>query len=391
MKKLIAVLAMVALISGAAFAQIGANVIGTINFAENGVNDEGDDVVTGSGGMNRIRFQGTGSNDEGTFGGFIRLDGAHWSSTGFEDWHPAKTVAVEGLAWWKPMDMLKLSIGGNSDGIWGKEGVAGWSFYQMVSDTGVVNAASVWDAAGSYYNGFPVWNEEDQEFENGGLMQYREAFFGGFGGQGLLFDITPADMFAINIALPFIDAGGAEVADIFKALTLQIDVNMDFGNIALTYVGDADDATNGDIFLYAGLGLMDNFSLDIGFAMTLAGDAEGFPFRIGLGGKFDVTDEFGLKFRTAVSLAGDDKVTRILFDVLPYYAISESMKFFCSIGLGMMMPDEGDSLTGFHVNPYLEIGNEWGPTFYVGAKIWNTGEKDSDIQWAIPLAIGVSF
>jgi len=367
MKKLIAVLAMVALISGAAFAQIGGNVIGTIYFAKNGINAEGDDAVVGSGEMNRLRVHGGGTSEDGTFGGYVRITTDHWADAFF------------GHAWWKPMDMLKLTIGENPDGWWGKEGVTGWMFQQMISDTGVVNPNNIWYAPNGYYG------------DGLGGLQYRDAFFGGtgdVGDRGLFLDITPADMFAINIGLPFIDMDGEEVADIFKSLVLQIDLNLDFGNIALTYKGDASDDTNGNIYLYAGLGLMDNFSLDIGFGMTLAGDEEGQPFNIGLGAKYDVSDEFGLKFRTVASLGGDDEVTRFMLDILPYYAINDSMKFFCSIGFGMLMFD-GDSFNGFHINPYLEIGNEWGPTFYVGLKAWKWDEDD--MSWEIPLAIGISF
>jgi len=384
MKKLIAILALVALVSGAAFAQIGANVIGTIVIAQDGYDaDEDKDIVVGGGEMNRVRLQGAGENEEGTFGAWIRAEMA----PGYVD----ESTWWEGLAWWKPIDQLKLTIGGNSDGIYGKEGVTGWMFYQMVSDTDVVNPNNVWYAPGGYYfTGFDVDDDDDWG------LQYRHAFFGGFDGQGLMLDIMPMDMLTINIALPFIDMAGAETADIFKSMIAQVDLNLDFGNIAVTYIGDASDATNGMVFAYFNLAAVENLSLDVGLSYIMPGDFEGFPIFAGLGAKYDVNDAFGLKVRTVAAFGGDEDWGmdgfRLLFDVLPYYQINDNMKFCASVGIGMFSHDAlEDNIFGWHVNPYIEIGNEWGPTFYAGLKVWNNGTKDADVQWALPIAIGVSF
>jgi hypothetical protein len=78
--------------------------------------------------MHRLRIEGSVENDDGTFGAWIRfnamnalsttgdINGKHWEEG------QAKIPNISGLAWWKPIDMFKLSIGGNPDGLYGKEG-----------------------------------------------------------------------------------------------------------------------------------------------------------------------------------------------------------------------------------------------------------------------------
>jgi hypothetical protein len=280
---------------------------------------------------------------------------------------------AHGNAWWKPIDQLKLWIGSNGgDGFFGKEGYSGWMFYQKVSDTGVVNPGNVWGGGYSPY-------------------LYRSAFYGGgLDGQNAFYTtISPMEMLSINLEIPFFQGG--EVGDAFKALIGQVDLNFDFGNIALTYAGDAGDGTNGDIYLYFNLGAIDKLSLDVGVGLTIPGDDEGQAIRAGAAVKYDINDAFGLKFRTVASFAGEDKNFGLTADVLPYYAINDSVTAFLSGGLALTAPDGGDSVVGFHVNPYVQIGSEWGPKFLGGFRLWSEGGKDAIVNWAVPVAVSVGF
>jgi hypothetical protein len=66
------------------------------------------------------------------------------------------------------------------------------------------------------------------------------------------------------------------------------------------------------------------------------------------------------------------------------------MRAYISAGLGMYMPETGDSAMDWHFNPYLEVGQEWGPKFLAGVKVWS--ELNGDVtNWAVPIAIMVSF
>jgi len=393
MKKIIAISVMFVLLTGAVFAaDIGGTVIGGVDVASN---SGADGAKTEShGGMGRIRLEGSGTNDDGTFGAWIRFDGAG----GFG---PAA------YAFWKPVDQLKLIIGGQPDGFWGKEGVTGWGFGQMATDTVVTD------------DGGAVWG--------GGVfgLNTRQAFYGGNGKNSLAFEITPTEMVTIVVSLPVFndydaehwweedydgpkpwdgsytklpkDAGPNETGSVFAAATAQVSLNFDFGNIAITYAPPAYYSFEGPwgggvgsvIYAYFG-GSFGDLGLDVGLGYQLKGESKvTLPIAFGLGLKYSA-DSFGVKLRTIGALGGDDKSTTIFADVLPYFTISDSMRAFVSVGFGMYMPDGGDSDTAFHFNPWLEVGQEWGPCFYAGIKV-NKPSKDGDMSWAVPIGLIVSF
>jgi len=380
MKKLIVLSVVFALVAVAAFAvDLGGTVIGTVDLfqGESGTDDASSDI-TGGGSMNRIRIDGGGEAGDGKFGGYFRWDGG-----------------LSGNAWWKPIDQLKLMVGSNGgDGFYGKEGNTGWMFYQTVSDTGVVSPGNCW--GGGY-----------------GTVVFRDAFFGGDGGgDALRLEITPMDILGINIQLPYFDGGKAE--DIFKKAIAQIDLKLDFGNIALTYRGGMNDGEHvwewdpSKIYIYYG-GSFGDLALDFGFCYTLGSKdpehddaAVANPMGVGLGLKF-ATDAFGVKFRVVATLGGDDKTTMITTDIMPYFSLGDNITAFVSAGIGMLIPDEGDQLMGWHFNPYVQIGEEWGAKFLVGVKVYqNTcGPRSDDdgwdyrenklMKWSVPIAVVVSF
>jgi hypothetical protein len=408
MKKLIAISVVFALIAGVAFAvDIGGNVIGTayVLQGDTGKDENGDaHKVTSGGEMNRLRIDGSGEAGDGTFGGYIRFEPANWGidpeklfAVGAEEGEEGEEPGpgeiekafsfgsgVSGNVWWKPIDQFKLLIGGNGgDGFIGKEGVTGWSFQQTVYDTGVAAASgNIW--GGGY-----------------GATTYRSVFFEqGDGQHDVYLFITPADIVSINVILPFISKAGQETGDVFKQTIGQLDFHLDFGNIALTYVGNLMKGNDQPkFFLYYG-GSFGDLSLDVGLSYQLAhssedgGDGAAQPIGIGLGLKYTM-DSFGVKFRTAANVAGDVKATKILAEVLPYFGLGDNLTAFVSAGLSMNMPDGQDTVIGWHFNPYLQVGEEWGAKFLAGVKVWSDGSKDADdkttINWAVPVALIVSF
>jgi len=402
MKKLIAVLAIVCLISGVAFAQVSGAVIGTFDALTGSTAKDAADKTAdlGAGGsMNRIRIEASGTTEEGNFGAWFRYEGQ-----GF------------GYAWWKPMDMLLLRIGNNGyDGFNGKDGVTRWGFYQTISDTGVS------------FGGDNAWGDTIYDISLGGstyaALNFTSAFFGGYGGSNaFMIEFSPMEMLGINISLPF---ANGKLEDLYKQLTAQVNLNLAFGNIAITYAGGAADAVedwqgniafnSGTIYAYFGIPINDNFSLDVGLGYGMEYKVENIiytrPISAGIGLKY-ATDSFGVKLRAMGSFAGSAKQDvsgatavdipmGILVDVLPYFNLSESMTVFISAGIGFF--DEykagsikiADSVFGWHINPMLQVGSEWGPKFLAGVKIWSPGTKDDKkndyINFAIPLAISVGF
>jgi hypothetical protein len=351
MKKLIVLSVVLALVATAAFAvDIGGEVFGKVVPASGESGDAASDDITSDLGFGRVRLSGYGEAGDGAFGGYIRVDGDSVSAR---------------YAFWKPIDQLKVLIGNNPDGFYGKEGVTGWMFNENPYDGGVA------------YGGDKVWGEGYYGWGIG----TRSAFYGGYGGDALHLNITPVEMFTINVAIPF--ASGAKTEDVFKDIFIQADVNLDFGNIALSFQAKED---AGDVYLYYG-GSFGDLGVDFGFHYDLAEDA---PLGVGLGLKY-ATDAFGVKFRTVARLAGGDKATRLIADVLPYFPLGDNIVVFVNMGIAMVAPDEGDSIFDWSFNPYLRIGEEWGAQFLVGLQVYSKGGKDGITYWSIPIGIMVMF
>jgi opacity protein-like surface antigen len=415
MKKLIVLSVVFALLASAAFAaDVSGHVIGTANVLIGSTADGADDILAGAG-MNRVRVEASGGDE--TFGAWIRLEGG-----------------MHGYAWWKPMDMLKLTIGSFGDGFFEKGGVARWMFYQTVTDTGVTDSGNqAW--GGNYYGIASAYGirEDDDGNLAPDAINTSKAFFGGVGSLGVYLTISPVEMVDINLAIPF--GNGGKVADVFKKTVAQVDLKLDFGNIALTYAGGLgyekevaavpggapkkDEVIDpSKLYLYVNLGMIENLGIDIGFGYTLSYETEdkitvNSPIAAGLGLKYDA-DQFGVKFRTVATFAGSAEMEvagkkikaenglGLLVDVLPYYVLSDTVTAFASIGIGMKGVDKADGEDvkdsdqfGWHFIPYVQVGSEWGPKFVAGIKVWSTGAKDAKdntyIQWAVPIALNVSF
>jgi len=369
MKKLIVLSVVFALVASAAFAvDLGGTVIGNVNLFGGQSGDNANSDIVGGGTMQRIRIDGGGEAGEGKFGGYYRLDAGG---------------SIDGNAWWKPIDQLKILIGGNGgDGFYGKEGVTGWMFYQTVSDSGVADPGNCW------YSTFT------------GPVKFRNIFYGGDGGgDALRLEITPIDILGINLMLDYIDMDGNKVEDIFKNVVAQIDLKLDFGNIAITYDAVPD---KGSIYLYYG-GSFGDLAIDFGFCYNLDDNtgptAVKQPIGVGVGAKY-ASDAFGVKARVGAILGGDAELTTILADVMPFFSLGDGITAFVSVGLAMSTPKNGDSGMGWHFNPYLQLGEEWGSKFLIGVRVWSDGGwnpwapgalGDKQINWAVPIAIQANF
>ena len=385
MKKLIAIAVVFALVAGAAFAvDVSGTVFGHFNLLQG---DTGDDSKVGAGGgMDRLRIDGSGEVADGAFGGYIRMQKNPWENF----------VGVNAAyAWWKPIDQFKLFIGCQSDAFWGKEGVTGWGFNQMPNDSSVATLFGIWDS-GIYCADGKAQNAPDL-FAPG---RNRYTFLEGFSDWGLGMEIKPLDMVSVNLALPFNAKKGKEAADVFAAALAQVDLHFDFGNIALTYDGAADEG-DGAFFAYFG-GSFGDLGLDVGIAYHFTGDNDkAKPLGFGVGLKY-ASGSFGLKFRATMATGGDDKFTYVNTSILPYFAINDNLTVFVNAGLGIMSHEDSDNaFVGFYVNPYVRVGAEWGPSFYVGLKLESAlsydGKqyaditKDSVVKFAVPVALMVSF
>ena len=382
MKKLIAISVVFALAAGVAFAvDLGGDVIMSVNV----IDADSGGAVRGSAEVKRIRIEGGGEVADGKFGGWLRFGAGE----------------LAGIAWWKPIDQLKLGLGGNPDGIWGKEGNSGWMFYQGASDTQVVSPSNCWGGA------YAAWPN-----------RMRAAFYQGFGDNRLFIEISPVDMVSINIGIPFFQSkvlrtrtsdghvgdpveGGYDIGDVFKSTDAQIALNLSFGSFAFTYNGNSD-IKQSKMFGYFCLTAIDNLSIDFGLGAEFNNNN---PLSLGLAVKYG-TDSWGIKFRSLFNIPlgkedadGNPKPFGLLFDVLPYFVVNENFRVYVSGGVNFGdVKDIKNATTTWHVNPYIEIGEEWGPRFFAGIKVYQRinnkpwdDDMDSLVHFAVPIAIAVSF
>jgi len=433
MKKLIAISVVFALVAGTAFAEVnvGATTFGKVNVME-GSTKKDTDTFGASGDMGRIRLEASGQNDEETFGGWLRLDAGTYGGI----------PSAFGYAWWQPIQLIKFLVGTNGgDGLFSADGFTRWGFYQGAGDIGVVKEG--WAFGG--------------------------AFYGGFGAGGATLTITPIEALAINIGVPFFDGGRAEA--VYKQTNAQVSYNIDgIGNLAVTFEGHyegpqdnlprnkkisiaqpkagepyyyykAISGAGSKFYAFFNLSAIENLGLNIGAGFTLpvkdedeiAGvkttDTYNAPVAVGLGASYDagafgikarVQGEFAQSAKSEASWSGGSSSNEfkgpfvLNADLLPSFAINDSMKVFLSAGLSLTgeykLPKEPDpadptktiektidSVVGWHINPYF-TKSAGGGTFYAGFRLASAGEKgtagDGDkalVTWAVPVGVAFSF
>jgi len=395
----------------------------------------------------RLRIAASTSNDEGTFGGYIRFQQDPYAD-------------FNGFGWWKPIDQLRVQLGQNADGDFGVDNITGWNFYADANDVGFT-----------------------------GTSFSHNALFGGWGSPGLYLAITPIEALAINIGIPLDakvasnDAWGRLAEYVYKKTTAQIAYTIDgVGKAAITYAGgalhkDAETAStaakayefdannnvtkpgvseipakaevNDPATVYASFDVsaIENLGLNVGvrftFGYTQTGDLDtknddityNGKLAVGLGATYDL-GQFGFKARVQANLLGGVKneatvvgVTTtselkdplaIGFDVLPYFAVSDAVKVFLDAGVvftgatelkvsnpaGSVTVKE-NSILDFHVQPYLTYSAGAG-TFYAGFRLDSNGKRSGEIipsvgdkgtyalsnsymTWSVPIGMAVSF
>jgi|GEM_PF-1113583 len=182
MKKLIAISVMLALVAGAAFAQVSGTVEARLFIVDSTFNnnnevkkdnngkdtkdkvDPNEGVTHGDIGAAYIQLSGT--NEEGTLGGLFRL---------------RNTDIVRGDAWfhrvfvwWRPIQQMRIFLGIDNDGMFDTASIAGWAFHSGDNDY-------------MFNHHWDFW---------------REIFPGNWDGFGLAFSFYPVQGLNINLVIP---------------------------------------------------------------------------------------------------------------------------------------------------------------------------------------------
>jgi len=345
MKKVIAISVVFVLVVGAAFADAsfgGQLQIGATLVAGKGDDDPTVGPITVENSMIKVAIS------EEKAGGVLAIDVNGGYSTGFTTFR-----GKHAFFWWTPIPQLRLQIGQNLDGDYGAAQITDWGFTaEAKNGSGAVN---------DYQGGL---------FMNGGNRG--DAFYGGSSDWNLNFQIRPGvEGLSINLIFPL---SGPDFASTYLSSHVNIVYGIaDIGTarISLKLNGtDADDKLNpvdfyGSFYLVA----IDDMGVDIGVAY------EGEVLKIGLGFRYAGGD-FGFKLRAGTILT--ENAPTIAFGILPSYNLG-ALTAYLQAGLGMRLPDVGDTEVDWFVNPYISA-NAGGITLYSGFQLQSKSEVTS---WGI--------
>jgi len=366
MKKLIAVLAALALIVGSAFADsswggrvdIGAHLAA-------GDNQDGTDVVGHlRSSVLELELSGTRATDFGTFGGLLVVEwGAPFGTT--------TSFWTGGRATWQPMDMLWIGMG----------------------NVGMARLNNISRAGDNFHRGGAGLDRDIP-----GALGLHGAFFGGLG-TGIILDLSPTSLVDIGVGLPYNWATDVEVSNIFERIHARARLNLDFGRIGIGYRGSAADGNNGIITAtFHSATLVPGLALNLGVGFNMVEDAE--VLNIGFGVGWGANEQFGVGFRGAVALAIGDNANlgggagngvRMSFQAIPRFLVMPGVSVQLPLGVGVDMPDAGDTIIRFQVDPYVRV-NLGRPAFLAGVNIdGNNDGGDMTVNWGVPIGMIFSF
>jgi hypothetical protein len=362
-----------------------------------GSDAQSDDIISTLGRV-AARIQITGQNDNGTFGGFVRVTNANYIR--FDQ------VARAGV-WWQPLSFLKVQLGYHVDyGV--QTYVVGWGFNG--------DAGDFLDGVAGYGEYAPRRNGV---FVNG-LDDGDDVYAASL-------TLTPLDGLAIRFGVPFWQPGEAgwfasqtDAAGLAKNVWSdsfgQVTYNINgIGEVAVSFDGSPrGQASN----LYASFNVsaVDKLGLNIGVKYGLPvstnndGDDLGYtvysPFKIGLGASYQVSDLFGIKARLYAGFAGNTTPDKgdanpdpalISFELQPNLDL-KVVKVALNFGMDITTENqdangdkEADSTLKWWVTPYVSktIG---GGAVWAGVNLVSTPQSGDNIfQWAVPMGIMYSF
>jgi len=369
MKKLIAIAVVFALIASAAFAETA--ISGTVSvrgYLFSDTLNDNENTATMTGQIETVYVQMSGTNDEGTFGGLIRMRG---NETGGA-YHRA-------FAWWKPIPQLQIFWGQDPDGKFGPYNA--WSFFQGQESY-------------AHDHDWGAW---------------RAPFPGNWDSLGLAFSLYPADGLEVNLVVPlpgtnstsknFGDVWGGSLQLMSSYAIPQI------GKAFLTVQGPGrnifGDETVHNNYGVIGVGFLltavEGFDVQLGFATTLPGEVKDYPAFLGLIANY-TGGEFGVRFRSRLVLSGSGgnygtyvkDGSELAFDVQPWYNFG-AFTAYLSIGMVSTQGTTGDPTNQFILNPYIRIGLGGG-SIRLGV-LFKDGnlDQDNDATIRVPLVFGYSF
>lgn len=360
MKRLVAVLVVVALVIGGAFAQISFGGYGQSVLAVKGgagAKDASTLLQAGWGGIPRYGFAIRGSSDNIGFVVDMHADGG------------SVVVNENSYIWWKANDVFKASFGKvQGDALRGK--IGDWAEFRGIMG-GMSNGDSIFTR---------FWPQT-----------------------GALVEVTPVD--GLYLAASFCaeaynnwdgKTSFVPVKDIVvDTLQAGAGYNLDgVGLIRAQYVGKSVAAdgqakygsdNGGRIEFAFAPAFVDGASIDIGAKLPLDADKMGYDFAVAAGAAFNVA---GVGVNTRVDASFAD-ATAVDFWATPSYGLD-----FATIGMdiNVKVASVKDVATevGFGVAPWISKGYANG-SVKAGVAFTKAAAKDAEMGWAIPVAFTYWF
>jgi hypothetical protein len=372
MKKLIAILVVFGLLTTAVFAQANFSAGGATRFTLAESDTETDEDV-GTAFTSWFWMAADKTNEDNTMGakGSFSIDMAD-GDFGF-DAHGGTYF----YAWWQPIDQLFIKMGkvGEDGKHWAGADMMGWGFE---SNDLLINPEF------NYYNAFA-----------GGVLPDSFAFFdAGFNDKtDLQISILPMDGLAINLGF----VGGDTAESVFvDNIALQVVYQIpDLGEAAIGFK-NAPEGGDRNVWLQYSMPIS-NMKIEAGLQFTIRDDIDPI-LGVGLGFRYGNAwgDQFWATARLGIQYDLEYKNMIVGFGVCPSYDL-EIFRIYVPFGIGMIMPDGGDSVMAWSFNPYirrsmggLEVwagiiayngihtSNSWaGPTI--------SADSEDQVNWAIPV------
>jgi len=382
MKKLIAILVVFAMVATVAFAEtsVGGSVETRWIIAQQ-TNPDADVTTIGWG--HAISLSLSTANDEGTFGGTLKMTYADDAGGGTGQsgiLMAGNNVRAErAFVWWQPIPQIRFFLGEDGDGLMNSANIIRWAHHRM--PRGI--------------------SREDWDQSN--------FLLGNYDNFGAVVSIMPIDWITLHVALAlggregegsygpmvFYDDSAAEAGLLQRRLQVQAVIAPEgIGTFYLTYrqryvSGWPVDGSDRIGITYLSASFIDGLQFEVGGNYALLENYVN-PLRIGIGATYSIED-FGVKFRAVMQpiekpAVGDTPHGGLMLrmDIMPFYQFD-----FGSVYLNFRINTNSNNKVGWHINPYLKLNVGVGD-FRVGLMVEDEN-GDGDASWRFPISMLVSF
>ncbi len=364
MKRLVAVLVVVALVMTGAFAQIsfggyGQNVLGVKGGA--GEDDASTFTQAGWGGIPRYGFTIAGNSDNIGFVVEMKADDG------------SVVVNEKSYIWWKANDVFKVNFGKvQCDALRGK--IGDWAEFRGVMG-GMSNNDSIftrfWPQTGAMLEVTPV----DGLFIG---ASFNAEAYNNWGGPGAN-DVVAS---AKDMILDTLQVGAGYSLDGIGHMRVQYLGKKVAGDGSASWGNGSD---NERIEVAYAPAFLDGVTMDFGAKIPL-GDNKQYNVAVAGGAAFNVA---GVGVNTRADATFTDAGTAVDFWATPSFGLD-----FATIGLDVKVNvasvKDADTYVGFGVAPWISKGYSNG-SVKAGVAFYKATAKDAEMGWAIPVALTYWF